>query len=152
MTLYDHPHDGHAKHAGAAEIRVKALVFTSPTEAWFRYDVHASSIEFPDRSGVAHKSAEGNCQLTRAAIRQDLALAPGAECDPTVELVLPPSAENDPRFNPHDDENHPIPWRHVGAGRRRLTDRRVPGPWCRAAISSIRRTEPRRPWRRTTSG
>ena len=99
----------YAENAGTAEITVEAVVFTSPTEAWYRYDLHTSSIEFPNRYGIARKSADGNWQLTRATICQDLALAPGAECEPAVEQVLPPSAENDPRFNPHYYETHPVP-------------------------------------------
>jgi hypothetical protein len=77
---------------------IAELVFSSPTEAWFRYDVLTPITSFYDRYGRATLTDDGRWVLTRQTICQDLALAPGAACEPAVEPLLPPSAANDPRY------------------------------------------------------
>ena len=74
------------------------LVFTSPTEAWFRYDIETSIMNFYNRYGMAKLNADGRWQITRQTMCQDVALAPGFGCDPPVDQLLPPSAANDPRY------------------------------------------------------
>lgn len=77
---------------------IKDFVFTSPTEAWFRYDIVTSITNFSDRYGVARLGDDGVWRVTRQTVCQDLSLAPGNQCSPPVENLLPPSALNDPRY------------------------------------------------------
>lgn len=90
----------YADAAATATADIAELVFTSPTEAWFRYDLLTSITNFYDRYGVAHLGADGVWVFTRQTICQDIQLAPGFGCTPTVDTLLPPSAANDPRYNP----------------------------------------------------
>ncbi|CAB4865190.1 unannotated protein [freshwater metagenome] len=84
--------------ATSATQPIAELVFTSPTEAWFRYDVLTSISNFYNRYGMARLGADGVWRITRQTVCQDLSLAPGIGCTPTVETLLPPSAANDPRY------------------------------------------------------
>ncbi len=85
--------------AGATATQpIAEVVFTSPTEAWFRYDVLTSITNFYNRYGMAHLGNDGVWRITRQTVCQDLSLAPGIACSPAVETLLPPSAANDPRY------------------------------------------------------
>ena len=76
----------------------RELVFTSPTEAWFRYDIDSPMASFADRYGMAVLGEDGVWRLTRQSVCQDLALVPGTTCVPSVSQLLPPSAADDPRY------------------------------------------------------
>ncbi len=89
----------YADAAKTATATIKDFVFTSPTEAWFRYDIVTSIINFTDRYGMAHLGDDGVWRITRQTVCQDLSLAPGNGCTPSVETLLPPSAANDPRYS-----------------------------------------------------
>ncbi len=90
----------YAEAASNSSADIKELVFTSPTEAWFLYDVLTPITNFYDRYGIARLGADGAWIFTRQTICQDIALAPGFGCAPPVEPLLPPSAASDPRYNP----------------------------------------------------
>ena len=90
----------YADAAKASTADIAELVFTSPTEAWFRYDVLTPITNFYDRYGIAHLGADGVWIFTRQTICQDISLAPGFGCTPPVDALLPPSAAADPRYNP----------------------------------------------------
>jgi hypothetical protein len=66
-------------------------VFTSPTEAWFRYDIETNVTNFTDRFGIAFQ-IDGVWVIARAVICQDLALA-GAQCFPFVDQIQPPGSQ-----------------------------------------------------------
>ena len=88
-------------YAGAATTATQPIaevVFTSPTEAWFRYDVLTSITNFYNRYGMARLGDDGVWRITRQTVCQDLSLAPGIACSPAVDTLLPPSAKNDPRY------------------------------------------------------
>ena len=80
----------YAGNAANVKRNITGFVFTSPTEAWFSYDIVTDSYTFPGRFARAHPNADGLWQFTRQSICQDLALAPGAECDPPVPTLYPP--------------------------------------------------------------
>ena len=90
----------YADAAKASTADIAELVFTSPAEAWFRYDVLTPITNFYDRYGIAHLGADGVWIFTRQTICQDISLAPGFGCTPPVDALLPPSAAADPRYNP----------------------------------------------------
>lgn len=73
-----------------AEYAIDELVFTSPTEAWFRYTISTTVGVFGDRFGIARLN-NGTWQLVRAVLCQDLAFA-GAPCNPDVAPIQPPRA------------------------------------------------------------
>ena len=93
-------HGDYADAAKASTADIAELVFTSPTEAWFRYDVLTPITNFYDRYGIARLGADGVWIFTRQTICQDISLAPGFGCTPPVDPLLPPSAASDPRYNP----------------------------------------------------
>ena len=82
----------YAGNAATARRVITGFVFTSPTEAWFSYDIVTDNVTFGGRFGRVHPSEAGVWQFTRQSICQDLALAPGAECDPPVATLYPPRA------------------------------------------------------------
>jgi hypothetical protein len=86
-----------AATAGQSTAPIDALVFTSPTDAWLRYDLITPVSSFSDRYGQAHL-IDGTWKISRQTICQDLALASGSACTPPVDTLLPPSAANDPRY------------------------------------------------------
>jgi hypothetical protein len=90
----------YAEAANSATADIDELVFTSPTEAWFRYDILTSITNFTNRYGMARLGADGVWRITRQTICQDIALAPGYGCAPTVATLFPPSAVGDPRYDP----------------------------------------------------
>jgi hypothetical protein len=90
----------YADAASESTADIKELVFTAPTEAWFRYDLLTPITNFYDRYGVAHLDSGGTWVFTRQTICQDISLAPGFGCTPPVDQLLPPSAATDPRYSP----------------------------------------------------
>ncbi|MCB0997918.1 MAG: hypothetical protein KDB40_01370 [Acidimicrobiales bacterium] len=99
VAAWDSIADGaYAETAAAATFTVRELVFTSPTEAWFRYDIDSPMASFADRYGMAVLGEDGVWRLTRQSVCQDLALVPGTTCVPSVSQLLPPSAADDPRY------------------------------------------------------
>lgn len=93
----------YAQAAATASFPVRELVFTTPDEAWFRYDVESEVADFSDRYGRAVLGEDGVWRITRDTVCQDLQLA-GASCRPSVSQVLPPSAVGDPRYGPVEPE------------------------------------------------
>lgn len=83
----------YAETAATAELAIEELVFTTPTEAWFRYSIRADVSSFDNRYGIARLGDDGVWRITRATVCQDLALIPDGGCDPAVETILPPSAQ-----------------------------------------------------------
>jgi hypothetical protein len=79
---------GFGDTARTAEQIITELVFTSPTEAWFRYDIRTDITDFRDRFGYAN-FIDGSWRLARDMICQDLALA-GAQCVPGFVAIQPP--------------------------------------------------------------
>ncbi len=80
---------GFEEAAANAEAIVEELVFTSPTEAWFRYRIETTSGTFGQRFGIA-RSIDGTWKITRDTICQDLSLA-GGDCGGDVREVFPPA-------------------------------------------------------------
>lgn len=78
-----------AESAASAEAYVEELVFTSPTEAWFRYRIETDVTTLRDRFGIAVQ-IDGVWKITRATICQDLATA-GGSCVPFVDWIVPPA-------------------------------------------------------------
>jgi hypothetical protein len=98
----------YADAAKAATADIAEVVFTSPTEAWFRYDLLTPIINFYDRYGIARLGADGVWIFTRQTICQDISLAPGFGCTPPVDTLYPPSAAGDPRYTPQPVEGADI--------------------------------------------
>lgn len=80
---------GFAETAAAAEHRIEEVVFTSPTDAWFRYALLTDIASFYERYGTA-TLIDGDWQFPRAVMCQDLSLG-GGTCEPGFEPILPPS-------------------------------------------------------------
>lgn len=79
----------YAATAETAVHTIEELVFTGPTEAWFRYSIDTDISFFSDRYGTA--TLVGDVwQFPRAVMCQDLGLA-GPGCEPYVEQIYPPS-------------------------------------------------------------
>ena len=87
----------YAEAASGATFTIRELVFTSPGEAWFRYDIESSAADFGNRYGRAVLGDDGVWRVTRDTLCQDLSLA-GGNCEPGWSPVLPPSAASDPRY------------------------------------------------------
>ncbi len=87
-----------AEAAKTSSITTQDFVFSSPTEAWFRYDLTTSMGNFTNRYGKALLGDDGVWRITRQTVCQDLGLAPGSQCTPPVDNLYPPSAANDPRY------------------------------------------------------
>ncbi len=81
---------GFADAAQTAIYQLDGVVFTSATEAWFRYDILANNTVFSHRFGTAHL-IDGTWKISRATLCQDLALAGGA-CEPAPLPLVPQSA------------------------------------------------------------
>ena len=82
---------GFAVEADSAKATVEELVFTSPTEAWFRYRVDTSGVGLDNRYGVA-QFVDGSWKVTRDTICQDLSMA-GGDCGAGWQQIYPPGAE-----------------------------------------------------------
>ncbi|MDO8364425.1 MAG: hypothetical protein Q7V88_16150 [Actinomycetota bacterium] len=89
---------GFAEVARTATHTMTELVFTSPTEAWFRYDIQSSTANFIDRYGIAY-FIDGEWKFARAVICQDLSLA-GGQCMPFVDQIYPPGSNPNGNFPP----------------------------------------------------
>ena len=87
-----------AEAAKTSSTTIQDFVFSSPTEAWFRYDITTSMGNFTNRYGKALLGDDGVWRITRQTVCQDLGLAPGSQCTPPVDNLYPPSAANDPRY------------------------------------------------------
>lgn len=74
--------------AGNSTHTMTDIVFTSPGEAWFQYDLETSFADFAGRFGVAFL-VDGSWRIGRAVLCQDIALA-GVQCNPYVDPVAPP--------------------------------------------------------------
>ena len=79
----------YAEAARTAVITIDELVFTSPSEAWFRYTLETTAGTFGERYGTA-SLVEGEWRFPRAVVCQDFALA-GIECSPPEAQIFPPS-------------------------------------------------------------
>jgi hypothetical protein len=80
---------GFEEAAASAEAIVEELVFTTPTEAWFRYRIETTSGIFDKRFGIA-VNVDGVWKITRNTICQDLQLAGGDCGGGGVENITPP--------------------------------------------------------------
>ena len=80
---------GFAGTAQTAQHTITGVVFTSPTEAWFTYDLNTDITDFTNRFGIAYR-IDGVWVISRAVICQDLALA-GGQCIPFADEIRPPS-------------------------------------------------------------
>jgi hypothetical protein len=78
-----------AETARNAISTIEELVFTSPTEAWFRYRIDTAAGSFDDRFGRV-ELVDGSWRFDRAVPCQDLALG-GSPCSPPVDDLVPPS-------------------------------------------------------------
>ncbi|HWM21183.1 MAG TPA: hypothetical protein VNO51_15935 [Ilumatobacteraceae bacterium] len=81
-----------ADAVATAEYTIEDFVFTSPTEAWFRYAIATGTSYFGQRYGTS-QLIDGSWRISRAVICQDLALA-GAPCEPDPGPIYPPSWED----------------------------------------------------------
>jgi hypothetical protein len=79
----------YADAVATAEYTIEDFVFTSPTEAWFRYSISTDMSYFSQRYGTAHL-IDGSWRISRGVICQDLALA-GAPCEPDPGPIYPAS-------------------------------------------------------------
>ena len=79
----------YADAVATAEYTIEDFVFTSPTEAWFRYAINTGTSYFSQRYGTAHL-IDGSWRISRGVICQDLALA-GAPCEPDPGPIYPES-------------------------------------------------------------
>lgn len=86
---------GYGDYVRSARYEIVDLVFTSPDEAWFLYDLDAQGVMYQP-FGRATLDGE-SWQISRDTICQDLARA-GVACDPSpsTETVQPPSDNTDP--------------------------------------------------------
>lgn len=83
---------GYATEASNADAIVEELVFTTPTEAWFRYRVETGGIGLNERYGIAVQ-IDGAWLITRATICQDLSMAGGSCGDSVTRTIRPPGYE-----------------------------------------------------------
>lgn len=72
----------------SAIAEVEALVFTSPTEAWFRYSIDSEGFFAEDRFGIA-RLIDDHWRITRGTYCQDLALG-GGQCDGSLWPTITP--------------------------------------------------------------
>ena len=79
----------YADAVATSQFTIEDFVFTSPTEAWFRYVIDTDTSYYSQRYGTAHL-IDGSWRIARAVMCQDLALA-GAPCEPDVQPIFPPS-------------------------------------------------------------
>ena len=90
---------GFGDAAQTAVHRLTEVVFVSPDEAWFTYDLETTVTDFTNRFGIAYR-IDGVWVISRAVICQDLALG-GGQCFPFVDQIYPPGSEPQPA--PFDD-------------------------------------------------
>ena len=80
---------GFSEAAESATHIIEELVFTGPTEAWFRYGIDTTNGYFGQRYGTATLTNDV-WVFPRALVCQDLGLA-GGQCEPWVDAIYPPS-------------------------------------------------------------
>lgn len=78
---------GFADVAETAVHTMTELVFVSPTEAWFTYDLETEFGGFANRFGIAYL-IDGEWRFARAVMCQDLALT-GVPCNPPANDIYP---------------------------------------------------------------
>lgn len=88
QAIEDVMNGGFGEAASTSVHTMTGLVFVSPDEAWFTYDVETTSGSFTNRFGIAYR-IDGVWKITRAVICQDLSLA-GGQCLPPVPQIQPP--------------------------------------------------------------
>ena len=88
QAIEDVMNGGFGDAASTSVHTMTGLVFVSPDEAWFTYDIETISGNFTNRFGIAYQ-IEGVWRITRAVICQDLSLA-GGQCFPPVPAIQPP--------------------------------------------------------------
>ncbi|MEQ1701358.1 MAG: hypothetical protein ABMA25_14715, partial [Ilumatobacteraceae bacterium] len=81
---------GFAGTAQTAQHTITGVVFTSPDEAWFTYDIDTDITDFTNRFGIAYR-IDGVWVISRAVICQDLSLA-GGQCIPFADEIRPPGS------------------------------------------------------------
>jgi len=82
----------YSNEASTSVAVVEELVFTSPTEAWFRYRIDTAGIGLTNRYGIA-VDVDGAWKITRSTICQDLSMA-GGDCGGGWETIRPPGADD----------------------------------------------------------
>jgi hypothetical protein len=83
---------GFANEADTAQATIEELVFTTPTEAWFRYRVDTAGAGLTGRYGIA-LVVDGTWRIKRDTICQDLAMA-GGDCGAAWQQIYPPGSES----------------------------------------------------------
>ena len=78
--------------AASVQATIEELVFTSPTEAWFRYRVDTAGTGLADRYGIARWDGDA-WRVTRDTVCQDLSMA-GGDCGGGWQMVQPPSMQS----------------------------------------------------------
>lgn len=87
---------GFSDDAASAVATIDELVFTTPTEAWFRYAIDTDGNDFDNRYGIA-VLVDGVWKVTRSTVCQDLSLA-GGDCGPGWDPISPPGAYPDEEY------------------------------------------------------
>lgn len=82
-----------AEQADSAQAVIEELVFTSPTEAWFRYRIETATGSFSARFGTA-VDVDGVWKVTRDTVCQDLSFA-GGTCVPGWTTIQPPGTASE---------------------------------------------------------
>ncbi len=80
---------GYSTEASSATAVIEELVFTTPTEAWFRYRVDTDGVGLSNRYGIA-VVVDGAWRITRDTVCQDLSMA-GGDCGGGWVYIQPPS-------------------------------------------------------------
>ena len=93
---------GYSSEASSASAVIEELVFTTPTEAWFRYRVDTDGIGLSNRYGIA-VVVDGAWKITRNTVCQDLSMA-GGDCGGGWVYIQPPSV-----FEGDDSVGIPVP-------------------------------------------
>lgn len=81
----------YSAEAASSVAVVEELVFTSPTEAWFRYRIDTDGVGLTNRYGIAIETG-GVWKITRSTLCQDLAMA-GGDCGGGWQSIRPPGAD-----------------------------------------------------------
>ncbi len=79
---------GYADDAAGATATIDELVFTTPSESWFRYSIDTPGNDFSNRYGIA-VLIDGVWKITRSTVCQDLAMA-GGDCGGNWQGIYPP--------------------------------------------------------------
>jgi hypothetical protein len=95
-----------ATEAASAQATIDELVFTTPTEAWFRYSIATDGTAFDNRYGIA-VLVDGVWKVTRSTVCQDLSLA-GGDCGGNWQPISPPGAFPDQGFVTSEESVPPV--------------------------------------------